>query len=31
MPHACALFAIGLVVGWTLREIAHTIDKVLKD
>jgi hypothetical protein len=30
MPHACSLFLIGLVVGYTLRDILETINKALK-
>jgi len=30
MPHACALFAIGVVVGYVLKGMLSDVNKVLK-
>jgi hypothetical protein len=31
MPHACALFVIGVVVGYVVRGMLDDLDKVLKE
>lgn len=31
MPHACALFLVGLVVGYVVRGMLDDLNKVLKD
>jgi len=30
MPHACSIFLVGLIVGYTLRGILDDIDNALK-
>jgi len=31
MPHSCALFLIGLVVGYVVRGMLDDLNKVLKE
>jgi hypothetical protein len=30
MPHACALFVIGVVVGYVIKSMLSDVDKALK-
>lgn len=31
MPHACAMFLLGLICGFVLKKILYDVNKVLKD